>query len=110
FENDGDEFRITGYNYRYPNVKHHRSISGDHKSKRYTINDEIISTDRNEYQLLFQLSSKVKARVNGNRISIYLKNTGEKKAEINLDFDTSIKYYEINTFYGGDTKQKSFEF
>lgn len=110
YKEEGQEFEVTGYNYRYPSVRHQRKITGNHTTKSYNITDYIKSDDRNEYQILYQLSNKMTARISGNIISIYSKISMEKKAEIVLDIDSSIKHYEIELLNGEENNQYSYEF
>ncbi|QQD85670.1 heparinase II/III family protein [Jeotgalicoccus sp. ATCC 8456] len=110
FEDNGDEFIVTGYNNRYTDVKHDRTIQGNHETGSFIVNDVVESPNRNEYQVLYQLSSKVSARVNGNIISIFSKKDGSKRAEIEISLDQSIKHYEIEIVEGQGHRQQSFEF
>src|SRR5699024_3000993 len=87
FDDNGDTFTVTGFNERYENTKHIRTIQGNHNSKSFIVQDTIESSNRNEYKILYQLSSKVSARINGNIVSIFSVLNGEKKAEIEFSFD-----------------------
>lgn len=86
YESDGYIFDVEGFNNRYESVNHTRRIQGNNKIKEYIITDEIISSKRNEYKLLFQISGKLNTIINSNIISIYKKT--EKIAEIEIIDDS----------------------
>src|SRR5699024_6485992 len=41
YDKNGDEFIVKGFNKRYENVEHYRTISGNHEFQQYRILDEI---------------------------------------------------------------------
>lgn len=109
YENDGSTFEVKGYNKRYDDVIHNRKITGDNQNKKYTIQDEIYSSKRNHYKILFQISYLLNISINGNFVSIYKNDT--KIAEIEIHNESNNSNFKIRHIKGQLSPQvQGFEF
>src|SRR5699024_10528477 len=79
-DDEHNKFKITCFNKRYLHTEHFRTVFGNHTSGEYEIIDEIISNNRNEYTINFQLSHTINSIINDNIVSLYRDET--KIAEI----------------------------
>lgn len=108
YESEGNTFEVKGFNKRYDNTVHKRTIKGDNHSKKYLIHDEMISKNRNEYKILFQISHDLNVIVNGNIISIY---EAEKKlAELEVINNLHNSNAKISVIKGRNSPVQGYEF
>jgi len=85
-DND-NKFLVKGKNQRYENVIHTREIKGDLSAESFIIKDSIVSTEHNQYQLLFQINGDLRVIQNGNILSIFKNNAKIDKLEISKTYN-----------------------
>lgn len=108
YEPDGDIFEVKGYNKRYENIVHNRTIQGNNFKKEYHILDEIISNKRNEYRVLFQVSHELDVIINSNIVSIY--ESKLKIAELEIINNENNSDIEVTLIKGQKSPLRGYEF
>lgn len=108
YEPDGNVFEVKGYNKRYENIVHNRTIRGNNLEKEYHILDEIISSKRNEYRVLFQVSHELNVIINSNMVSIYESNFKIAELEIMNNEDNSD--IQVTLIKGQKSPLRGYEF
>lgn len=86
-------FTVRGYNSRFKNVRHSRTIKGDLKNENFHIRDFISSEENNKYQLLFQVNGALNLIKHGKVVSIFKNNA--KIAELEIAKSVSVRHLNI---------------
>lgn len=76
------QFSVTGVNSRYENVKHIRDINGNFKNEEFIIKDTIISDERNQYKILYQINGDLQLVKHGHIFSIFKNNSKIAELEV----------------------------
>lgn len=88
------EFSVEGVNERYESVTHTRRITGDLKSEKFIITDNIFSKINNNYEVLFQINGRLKVSIENNKVSIF--NQEVNIANLEIIEHSGIKNLHIN--------------
>ncbi|WP_052256875.1 accessory Sec system protein Asp2 [Salinicoccus sp. YB14-2] len=91
-------FSVEGTNKRYKNTKHIRRISGDMDNGNFKITDKILSSDFNQYKVIFQINGDLDVLLNGNIVSIFKNNA--KVAELEVSHHSGISEIKVYNITG----------
>lgn len=86
-------FSVRGYNSRFKDVRHTRTISGNLENEHFHIRDFVTSDNNNKYQLLFQVNGDLSVIKHGKIVSIFKNNS--KIAELEISNSVSVRNLQI---------------